>query len=415
MAKVVVVDDRPMNRELVVDMLVLDKHEVFEASDGFEGLDLVRKERPQVVISDILMPTMDGYEFVRRLRAEPAIAHTEVIFYTAHYREREAQNLAEACGVFRVLVKPCEPEDILRAVDEALESRRVDPAPVAHGFVNQHVRLLADQLFKKTSELRSMEQRLFALHELNLQFAQEDDPSALLGHFCRGARDLTGAKYAMLAVKASPGGAPFTSVSGMDPDTAAGLSVGRVASGALGQVYSERRSRRFTGALAEPGPLGLPRGFPEFRFALAAPILTLHEAFGWICLVDKPGADDFDADDELFLISLGAQVGRLYEKRLLYVAALQELTRLRIDLERRKEAEVAVGELAEKLSANEREIVRMVAEGKSTMEVAQSLVLSPRTVEAYRARVMHKLEIPDLPSLVRFAIRSGITSLDTTK
>jgi DNA-binding NarL/FixJ family response regulator len=158
--------------------------------------------------------------------------------------------------------------------------------------------------------------------------------------------------------------------------------------------------------------MGLPKGFPDFRFALAAPILTLHEAFGWICLVDKPGADDFDAEDELFLISLGAQVGRLYEKRLLHVAALQELARLRVEIERRKEAEIAVGRLAEKLSENEREIVRMVAEGKSTMEVAQSLVLSPRTVEAYRARVMHKLETPDLPSLVKFAIKSGITSLD---
>jgi DNA-binding NarL/FixJ family response regulator len=412
MAKVLVLDDRPVNRELVVDMLVLDRHQVFEASDGAEGLALVRAERPQVVISDILMPTMDGYEFVRRLRADPDIAHTEVIFYTAHYREREAHNLAEACGVFRVLVKPCEPDEILRAVDDALEAGRVGSASVPQGFVNQHVRLLADQLFKKTSELRSMEQRVIALHELNLLFAQEEDSSALLEHFCRGARDLTGAKYSILSVKSAEGGMPFTFISGMDVDTAASLKVTRTGAGALGQVFSERRSRRFAGTIADPGTMGLPRGFPEFKFALAAPIVSLNESFGWICLADKPGADDFDAEDELFLISLGAQVGRIYEKRLLHANALQELTRLRLEIERRREAERAVSKLADRLNQNEREIVRLVAEGKSTVEVAESLVLSPRTVEAYRARLMHKLGILDFPSLVKFAIRSGITTID---
>ncbi len=412
MAKVLVVDDRPVNRELVVDLLTLDNHQVLEASDGFEGLNLVRSEHPQVVISDILMPTMDGYEFVRRLRADPEISQTEVIFYTAHYREREAHNLAEACGVFRVLVKPCDPDDILRAVDEAVESRRAGPPPVAQGFVNQHVRLLADQLFKKTSELHSLEQRVAALHELNFQFAQEDDPQRLLEDFCRGARDLTGAKYAVLAVKAPEGGLPYTTISGMDPQMAAGLKVARVNAGAIGQVFSERRSRRFAGPVRTGEAMGLPEGFPEFRFALAAPILAQNEAFGWICLADKPGADDFSPEDELFLISMGTQVGRIYERGLRHKNAIEELVSLRVEIERRRQADREMTSLLEHLSANEREIVRMVSEGMSTVEVAQSLVLSPRTVEAYRSRVMHKLGIPDLPSLVKFAIRSGITSLD---
>ena len=64
------------------------------------------------------------------------------------------------------------------------------------------------------------------------------------------------------------------------------------------------------------------------------------------------------------------------------------------------------------LSKREREILQLVVEGRSSSEIAEQLVLSPKTVESYRSRVMKKLGIEDLPSLVKFAIRHGIISLD---
>ena len=64
------------------------------------------------------------------------------------------------------------------------------------------------------------------------------------------------------------------------------------------------------------------------------------------------------------------------------------------------------------LTRIESEILRMVANGKSNAEAAQDLDLSPRTVETYRSRLMEKLQLDDLPALVKFAIRHGITSLD---
>lgn len=66
----------------------------------------------------------------------------------------------------------------------------------------------------------------------------------------------------------------------------------------------------------------------------------------------------------------------------------------------------------ESLSAREREVLQLVVEGKSSTEIAQTLNLSPKTVESYRSRLMHKLEINDLPSLVRFAINQGLTPLE---
>jgi DNA-binding NarL/FixJ family response regulator len=64
------------------------------------------------------------------------------------------------------------------------------------------------------------------------------------------------------------------------------------------------------------------------------------------------------------------------------------------------------------LNAREREIVRLVAEGQSNVEVAGLLKLSPRTVETYRIRIMRKLGCDNLPELVKFAIRQGLTTLD---
>jgi DNA-binding NarL/FixJ family response regulator len=64
------------------------------------------------------------------------------------------------------------------------------------------------------------------------------------------------------------------------------------------------------------------------------------------------------------------------------------------------------------LSARESQVLRLLADGKTTVEIAGVLDISPKTVETYRARVYEKLDIHDLPSLVRFAIQRGLTSID---
>jgi DNA-binding NarL/FixJ family response regulator len=69
-------------------------------------------------------------------------------------------------------------------------------------------------------------------------------------------------------------------------------------------------------------------------------------------------------------------------------------------------------DVMEQLTPRERDVVRLVAEGKSNAEAAATLGLSPRSVETYRLRLMQKLGLADLPSLVKFAIRHGITTLE---
>ena len=144
---VLVIDDNAINRKILVTLMNYEGYRVVEASDGREGLEFARALQPALVISDIVMPTMDGYQFVRQLRADPDLAHIEVIFYTAHYHEREAQQLAGACQVARVLTKPCPPAEILNAVEQVLSTQRGAALPTTSdvAFDREHLRLVTNR------------------------------------------------------------------------------------------------------------------------------------------------------------------------------------------------------------------------------------------------------------------------------
>ncbi len=90
MAKVLLVDDNSTYRKAVRMVLGDEGHVVFEAGDGAGAYELARRERPQLVISDIVMPSMDGYAFVRQLRSDPLLAGTQVVFRTGHFGSRES-------------------------------------------------------------------------------------------------------------------------------------------------------------------------------------------------------------------------------------------------------------------------------------------------------------------------------------
>lgn len=347
MARVLVVDDHAANRELIATLLGYAGHRVDEAADGAEALQKVRDTQPALVICDILMPTMDGYEFVRRLRVEPAIAHTEVVFCTATFMESEARSLAASCGVGQILFKPCEPQDILDVVQAALahQVRVPSPAPAVDDFDREHLRLVTDKLVEQSNELRHAHQRLSALTELNLRLASERDPFALLSQVCRGARDLIGARYAILGVRHKNGheSAHFASW-GLDPEVSGPFDPHDLAAGVLGSVMHERKTRRFLNPSGDPVRLGFPASCPPFTSGLVAPIVSLHQSYGWILLIDKLGAEAFSDEDEHLLGIHAAQAGRIYENGSLYLAMKHSADQLQIaneTLEQRVESRTA--------------------------------------------------------------------------
>ena len=128
MATILIVDDRPSNRAFLCALLGHTGHRLLEAEDGAQALALTRSDHPDLIITDILMPTMDGYEFVQQLRADPALAATRVIFFSAVYAEHETVAMAERCGVSTVLSKPADAHQILEAVSAELGVHAGAPA-----------------------------------------------------------------------------------------------------------------------------------------------------------------------------------------------------------------------------------------------------------------------------------------------
>ena len=220
MAKILIVDDNPGNRSLLVEILGSCGHTIREASDGGEALALVSAERPDLVITDILMPTMDGYEFVRRLRSVAEIAHTPVMFWTAVFRERDARDLARECGVEYTLSKPCT-DEIVRQTVEACLHKTVLPVPVTENFDRDHLRLVMDKLTKQAIEMAAVNSQLDALLEASLRLASETEPSRLLDEFCKSARHLVAAKFGMVGIVGEHGNQAY--IAGVSSEAYPGL------------------------------------------------------------------------------------------------------------------------------------------------------------------------------------------------
>ncbi|MCB0116384.1 MAG: response regulator [Caldilineaceae bacterium] len=107
----------------ICDILELNDYKVYSAGNGKEALDLLQKERPDVVLCDIMMPQMDGYTLLRHTRADEQLRTLPFIFLTAR-SSPEDKRQAKSIGIEDYLVKPVDPEDLTLAVDNALRRSR---------------------------------------------------------------------------------------------------------------------------------------------------------------------------------------------------------------------------------------------------------------------------------------------------
>jgi diguanylate cyclase (GGDEF)-like protein len=229
--KILIADDNRANREALASLLEAAGYDVSTAADGWDALMKAREERPALVIADVLMPKMDGYELARRLREDPALQAAGVIFYTAYFGERDAQDLARAHGVEQVLVKPSDNDVILASVREVLASRARTPEPgsgqLDPNLDQSHLRVMVNQLLQKTEALEAQQRRierlnrtLSTLSAVNALIARTQDRQSLLDDACRLAVESGGFGFAAIALteKGHPlGMASYHSEAGVDP------------------------------------------------------------------------------------------------------------------------------------------------------------------------------------------------------
>ncbi len=109
MATILIVEDHAISRQMLSNLLGYKGHRVLHAADGVEALAQARAERPDLIITDVVMPAMDGLELVRQLRGDPALSNTPAIFYTAASLRTGSRQIEEGCGNCRILTKPSDP------------------------------------------------------------------------------------------------------------------------------------------------------------------------------------------------------------------------------------------------------------------------------------------------------------------
>jgi two-component system cell cycle response regulator DivK len=118
MKKILIIEDVDFNRELVVQLLE-DKYQVIEAVNGQEGLELADQERPDIILMDLSLPVIDGWEATRRLKADETLRSIPVIALTAHAMVGDEEK-ARAAGCDDYLLKPLDEDELLALVAKYL-------------------------------------------------------------------------------------------------------------------------------------------------------------------------------------------------------------------------------------------------------------------------------------------------------
>jgi len=119
MKKILVVEDVDFNRDLIVQLLE-DKYQVIEAVNGKEGIEIAQRERPDLILMDLSLPIMDGWEATRRLKADADLRLIPVIALTAHAMKGDEEKALSA-GCEDYLAKPINEDELMGKIERHLK------------------------------------------------------------------------------------------------------------------------------------------------------------------------------------------------------------------------------------------------------------------------------------------------------
>ncbi len=166
MDHVLIVEDHEENRNLLALLLKVNGYRVTTAGDGMEALAAARRDLPDAIVSDVLMPKMDGFALCRAWMQDPALRRIPFIFYSATYVRPDDEQFALALGAVRYLIKPVEAEVFLRELRAVLQQWTGRPAPSPPAPMDEatshalHEAVLARKLEDKMAQLEQAERKL---------------------------------------------------------------------------------------------------------------------------------------------------------------------------------------------------------------------------------------------------------------
>ena len=159
--RILSIDDKDDNRYYIEALLGGSGYQVVSASDGAEALALLKKEHFDLILSDILMPVMDGFELCRTVKSDPHLQKIPLIFYTATYTGPQDEAFATKVGADAFVVKPCEPQVLLDTVQRVLAEAASGDRPLPPPKTDD------EEIFKLYNErlVRKLEQKMLQLEQ----------------------------------------------------------------------------------------------------------------------------------------------------------------------------------------------------------------------------------------------------------
>ena len=159
--KILIVEDDANSRTYLERALKTQGYSVESAANGVAGLEQAEQAPPDLIISDILMPEMDGFELCRRVKTDEQLHSIPFIFYSATYVEPKDEKLAMALGASRFLIKPMELDDFFRAIKAVIDEHQgrrlqvpLQPLAETEELDRMQLEALARKLDKKVRNLR---------------------------------------------------------------------------------------------------------------------------------------------------------------------------------------------------------------------------------------------------------------------
>lgn len=165
--KILIVDDIEQNLYMLDMMLKGYGHDVVSAKNGVEALDNLKKNNFDLIISDILMPKMDGFQLCRECKKDDKLKNIPFVFYTATYTEKKDEEFAMGLGASRFIVKPADPEVFIRTIKEVMQEadKGLISAPAAAiikeaEYKERYTERVVKKLEKKILQLKNAKKAL---------------------------------------------------------------------------------------------------------------------------------------------------------------------------------------------------------------------------------------------------------------
>ena len=181
--KILIVDDNDQSLYLLRTVLENAGHEVWPTSDGAEALALAGRQMPDAVITDILMPRLDGFALCRAIRQSETLRDLPVLLYSATYTDARDRAFGLSVGADRYLEKPMEPADLLNELVAAVDERRqgvsarpsegLEERTFLREYNERLVRKLEDRMLALERSYRELAESERRYHERKLRLLQE--------------------------------------------------------------------------------------------------------------------------------------------------------------------------------------------------------------------------------------------------